>query len=42
MFLKRERPEMEDFAIKKKSGCKGKIIIINFNTSRNNVKSYKC
>ena len=32
MFLKRERPEMDDFEIKKK----GKIINRNFIISRNN------
>ena len=33
MFLKRERPETDDFAIKM-SGCEGKILSRNFNISR--------
>ena len=31
MFLKRERPETDNFAIKKISSCEGKILTRNFN-----------
>ena len=37
MFLKRERPETDEFAIKK-SGCEEKILSRNLNISRNNGK----
>ena len=34
MFLKRERPETNQFAIEKISGCEGNILSRNFNISR--------
>ena len=39
MFLKQERPETDDVAIKKISGCEGKILSGNFNISK---QIYKC
>ena len=39
MFLKGERPEMDDVAIKQISGSEGKIHSRNFNTSRNKIKN---
>ena len=33
MFLKQERPETDDFAIKKISCCEGKILSRQFNIS---------
>ena len=30
MFLKRERPQTDEFVIKKISGCEGKTLSINF------------
>ena len=38
MFLKRERPETDYFAIKKISGCEGELLCRNFNILRNNAK----
>ena len=41
MFLKRERPETDDFAIYKLSGCEGKILK-SFNISIKNDIFYNC